>query len=314
MANPVTPINAAAHAAPEERVYLVRHAHQATPALDLWDFALLLARHKRLVLGLCAAGGIIAAAASWTLQPIYRAEVTTMAVQEEQLGGDYAALGAQFAGLASLAGLDAGVGPNHAEALATLSSRAFINTFIEQQQLLTVLFEQPTDAIALPWRKPASPADAADAWELFSEEVLHIREVPDTGVVVVAIEWHNPVLAASWANLLVQQLNQSMRSEAIAQAQTSIDFLNQELAKTSVVELRQAIYRLIEAQIQKSMLARGRPEYSLKIIDPAQPPQADKFIRPRRLVMTAGGVIAGLLAAIAAISLRAAHRAKTSPE
>ena len=56
-----------------------------------------------------------------------------------------------------------------------------------------------------------------------------------------------------------------------------VEYLNQELEKTNVAELRQAIYRLIEAQIKQKTLARLRDEYVFRVLDPAAPPDSDEI-------------------------------------
>jgi flagellar hook assembly protein FlgD len=94
---------------------------------------------------------------------------------------------------------------------------------------------------------------------------------------------------------MVAQLNQFTRERAIREADESIKYLQQELANATQVELRTSIGSIIESQINKRMLATTRPEFSFKIIDPAQPPQVRRFVKPNRLVFIAAGVFIGVL-------------------
>ena len=55
---------------------------------------------------------------------------------------------------------------------------------------------------------------------------------------------------------LVERVNRDLRQRAIAEADASIAYLNSELAKTSVVELRESLYRLLENQTKTIMFAR----------------------------------------------------------
>jgi LPS O-antigen subunit length determinant protein (WzzB/FepE family) len=81
--------------------------------------------------------------------------------------------------------------------------------------------------------------------------------------------------------------------DAIAKSEQSIAFLNNELGKTDVLELRQAIYRLIVAQLNNAMLASVQKDYAFRIVDAAVVP--DRRVRPRRTVMTVvGGLIGGV--------------------
>jgi uncharacterized protein involved in exopolysaccharide biosynthesis len=62
------------------------------------------------------------------------------------------------------------------------------------------------------------------------------------------------------------------------------------------VEVQQAIYRLIEAQTKKKMIASTRVEYAFTTIDPAVPPEG-KY-RPNRSVMVVTGLLLGLILGI----------------
>ncbi len=93
-----------------------------------------------------------------------------------------------------------------------------------------------------------------------------------TGLITLAIEWRDPVQAASWANELVARLNAEMRARAIARTSASIDYLQKELANTSEVETKRAMDRVMEAQINKRMLATVTEEYALRVVDRALPP------------------------------------------
>ncbi len=97
---------------------------------------------------------------------------------------------------------------------------------------------------------------------------------------------------------------------AIRNAAESIEYLNKELAKTTVVELRQAIYRVIEDQVKQSMLANVQREYAFRFIDRAIAPE--KRFSPRRAVMTVFGALIGLAAAFAAVAIRYRIRGRDS--
>jgi uncharacterized protein involved in exopolysaccharide biosynthesis len=63
-----------------------------------------------------------------------------------------------------------------------------------------------------------------------------------------------------------------------------------------VVELRQALYTLIETEIKKVMIAQGSEEYAFKVIDPAR--VAEEKSSPRRALITLVGAFAGLMLGI----------------
>ena len=114
------------------------------------------------------------------------------------------------------------------------------------------------------------------------KRALAIERKLRQGVIHLKIRWRDPVTAAEWANGLVAELNSTLRETAITESRQRIAYLNRELEKTSVIPLRQSIYRLIEGEIHTIMIAETRLDYAFKVIDHAVPPHPDSPIRPRR--------------------------------
>jgi uncharacterized protein involved in exopolysaccharide biosynthesis len=117
----------------------------------------------------------------------------------------------------------------------------------------------------------------------------------------VSVEWRDPVLAADWVNDLVGRLNAEMRSRAIAATEASVGYLEKELATTSTIETKQAIARLMEAQINQKMLANVTQEYAFRIVDRALPPDPKDVVWPNKLLLVALGPIVGLIVGMVAV-------------
>ena len=114
------------------------------------------------------------------------------------------------------------------------------------------------------------------------KRAIKIARRPRQGLIDFKVRLKDPVLAAEWANALIAELNSALREEAITEARKRIAYLNRELEKTSVIPLRQSIYRLIEGEIHTIMVAETRVDYMFKVIEHAVPPGPDAPIRPRR--------------------------------
>lgn len=252
---------------------------------------------------ICAAA---AAGASWIATPKYTASVVMLPVSSRESGG-LGSLGSavsQLGGIASLAGLNLGGAETaKSEALATLDSEVLTDEFIQQHDLLPILFPKQWDPATRTWRSGATRKPPT-LWE--ANQVFHgIRAVddnPKTGLVTLTVRWTDPNLAAAWANGLVNMTNDYLRQKAIDQANRSIAYLNQEVSKTNIVEVKSAIYSLMEEEIKKEMVARGRRDFALKVIDPAVAPEKQSF--PRPLLWTIGGALAGLFLGLLASVLR----------
>jgi uncharacterized protein involved in exopolysaccharide biosynthesis len=268
-----------------------------SPALQLTldELLELTWRRRILVVASVLVFAALAAVASFVMTPRWRAQVVIVPVKGDDMRGVLSSALGQLGGLASLAGLGASGGGNKEENLQFLSSRGFLRSFIEEENLLPVLFAKKWDATQGRWNvvDPDDVPTIADGVRYMDTKVRSVQEERRTGIVTLSIVWKDPEVAARWANLMVERANRDLRARAIRDAEASKAYLNAELGKTDVVELRQSVYRLIENQIKTIMLASVRPEYAFRIIDPAVPPDPDEKIRPKRLVMTVLGAMAG---------------------
>jgi uncharacterized protein involved in exopolysaccharide biosynthesis len=107
----------------------------------------------------------------------------------------------------------------------------------------------------------------------------------------IDIDWNSAAEAAQWANGFIALANERIRSRAIDEATRNIDFLNKQIATTSVVEVQHALYNLIENETKTLMLANAKVEYAFTVIDPAVPP--DRKTSPRRSLYVLFGAFLG---------------------
>jgi len=257
-------------------------------SIDLLALWRVLIQYKSVLLGVFLIGMLLATGYAFLSTPVYRAELVMAPVSDEE-GSKLSSLAGQFGGLASLAGVNLGGSGNDVDrVLATLQSRAFLVLFLKQVSQQDDLAAEFTQGIT------GEAPSMLDIYKVFSEDVLDIRKDNKTGLVTLGVEWRDPVLAARWANALVARLNEHQRQTAIQEAQQSIDYLNQQLNNTSVVDMQQAIYRLIESQTKVIMLANVKKEYVMQVIDPALAPE--KPVRPQRsLILVLGAVLSAML-------------------
>lgn len=265
---------------------------------DLWRA---LAKHRRLILAVTMGAAIVAGGASLLMQDIYRGEVLLAPAQSDDgKAGIANALGG-MSGLASLAGISLSPGSNVDEGLAVLKSRDFLWKFVQDKRLMPILFESEWDEQQKKWKEndPKKQPGQMDVYRLFNEGgVLKIETDKKTRLVTVSVEWKDPALAADWANALVEQLNQYLAQQAVARIKINLKYLNEELTRTGIEELRKTLFDLIANEQKQAMLANSQKDYAFKVLDPAVQP--DKKIRPRRLLIAclsgfAGGILTILL-------------------
>jgi uncharacterized protein involved in exopolysaccharide biosynthesis len=291
---------------PPSGYFVVVPEPQGAAGDDLAAFTGELLAAWRLLLATAFAGGLIAAVAALLLPPKFRAEalLAPSATQTSPMQGGALR---QLSGLAALADIDLGAGGGRKEeALATLNSLGFAREFIRANNLLPLLYAERWDAAAGRWRSDAKPPTLGEAAKRFRGDVLSVSDDRRTGFVTVTVDWYAPQLAAQWANGLVAMVNDKLRAEAIDSSQRSLEYLDRELAKTNVVEIRQAIYRLIEQQVNNAMLANVQREYAYRFLDAAVAPES-RFT-PKRTLMSAVGGACGLFFGVMAVYLRRLRR------
>lgn len=276
--------------------------------IDLVELWRTLTSHKWLILLTTLLVGALAATAGFVMTPVYRAAVLMAPVSPTQETGRLAQIADQFGGLAAMAGIDLGEKDADVEAaIATLKSREFTLAFMHDNQLLPVLFDDAWNPATKTWDVD-DPKDIPTEWEAykyFDKDVRSISRDKRAGLLTLAIEWKDRNLAARWANELVARINRQQQQKAITEARKSIEFLKAQLERTSVTAIQQAIWRLVEAEDKKAMLAKVREDYAFKVIDPAVPPDEGDFAKPKRKRMVVLGVVVGLMLGVFLAFLRA---------
>lgn len=240
-------------------------------------------------------------------RPIYRAELVLAPVESERGSSLVSSLGGQVGQLASFAGLNAGNAGNLYTHLALLTSKEFTRDFILNNALLPVLYEDDWNFDDGTWKH----GQEKTMWKVLSDFDRKVRSVDydvTTGIVRLRIDWYSGEVASRWANEMGDQLNAMIRRRAIQEANDSVRYLKEALAKNSIVGVEQSMNRLLESQINKIMMANVRKDYAFQVIDPAMPPAESAQLRPNRPLIIAIGLVFGFVfGGFVAVSVDAAR-------
>lgn len=266
--------------------------------IDLRQVVLRLWAARRWIVTCVAVSTAAFAAYAFLATPIYAAATVFVPASAERSGvGD--SLRGSLGGIASLAGINlgalGGAGADTQEALAVLRSRQFTEAFIKERGLMPKLFPRLWDASAKSWKRDKRAPTAAQGYKYFNTEVRSIVEDKETGLITLRIHWHDRSEAAAWANELLARLNEEMRRRAIISAEASIVYLERELQGTDQLATRDAINRLIEAQVRQRMLASVTQQYAFRVVDKALPADVTDRVKPRKLLLLLAGPIVGFL-------------------
>lgn len=270
--------------------------------LRLYDFFGALRARLLLIAAISLTCGIAMAVLAFHMKPVYRGFAVLVPVTSDSnpltagIGSSpLAAIGG------SIAELTAGIGEGDREtdeAMTVLRSREFTESFIKDNNLLPVLFPELWDSRAGRW-KIGIKIPTLERGYIALDKIRKVDLDVDNDFVTLQIDWTDRVKAAEWVNQMGERLNDLLRSRAIANADASLVYLKEELARTSDVSTQEAIGRLMESEIKKKMLAHVMREFEVRFVDRATVADADLPQRPNKPLMAGAGLAFGLLVGIA---------------
>lgn len=278
--------------------------------IDLGGALRLLWRRRWWIVAAAALGSLSALGLSLVMSPVYRASVVIVPVDDAGANGALGSAMGQLGGLASLVGLNVGgSGSRTPEALAVLTSRRFLESFFTEEHLLPILFSKRWNAKTNSWAVTGDQIPTTgDAHRFFVKRVLHVSDDKKTSLVTLSINWRNPDQAADWANKLISRLNGEMRLRAQQQADASVGFLKKELDSTQDIGTREAVNRLMEAEIKRRMLANTRQEYAFRVVERAFAPELKDKVSPKKFLMVVMGLVLALFLTVVGIFMYESYR------
>jgi LPS O-antigen subunit length determinant protein (WzzB/FepE family) len=294
-----------------EREVLASHDDE----IDLRELFSVLWAGKKVIVAIT---GLFAAAAvvyALSIANEYKASIVIAPAQQEG-GGLSGALG-QLGGLASLAGVSLGGGGGSEAAVAQeiMQSWGFVEQFIVNNELEVEVFA------AEGWNKTSNvltiDSDLYDkdsnkwlidedgqlraptSWELYEafSKRLSVSEDKKSGLTSVSIEYFSPIVAKNWVDLYVAAINEHMRQRKLSQVNSNIEYLQAQIEKTSIAEMREVFYQIIEEQVKNKMLAEASPEYAFVTVSPSMVPE-EKSKPKRALMCILGTLLGGMLSVL----------------
>lgn len=297
--------------------YYPRQSHCKEDVIDLRELIAVIWKAKWLILSvtfLLAIGSILFAL---SIPNEYKA--TAIVQPNDRSNGDkLASLAGQFGGLASFAGINMGPGQSSDAVIAVeiMKSWGFIEKFIFKHDLSIALmaangWDKPTNTLKLnediynskqkEWIKDEAHGEnnAPTSWELYKSfrERMSIIQDKETGLISISVNHYSPYVAKQWADLIVEEINLHMKSRALEEANKSIRYLEEQISKTSVAEIRTIFSELIQEQHKTKMLAQVSDEYVFNTISEAKVPE-EKFKPKRAIIVLVVIFLGGLLSII----------------
>lgn len=188
--------------------------------------------------------------------------------------------------LARIAGVDLGSGqdkgPNITVAIEKITSRKFVLDFIKNNSYQDELLASKG------WDSANNKILYNESYDLDKGQLVYIPNDTDlyksymdrigvffdkrTKFTHVSFNHHSPYFAKEILDNLVFTINEEIKNSELSTAEDSIKFLENQISKTNVADLKFIFSKLIEKNIKTILLAEVNPEFVFTVLDPAYVP------------------------------------------
>ena len=255
-------------------------------------------------------------------------KATALLAPAQSSGGGLSGALGQLGGLASLAGVSIGGGESSEAQIAQeiMKSWNFIEGFIADNDLAVELFaaegwskgsneleinSDVYDTQNKQWliENEAGVAGPPSSWNLFKafSGRLAVSEDKKSGLVSVSIEYYSPQIAKQWLDMYVSAVNAHMQKRKVAEVTNNINYLQAQIEKTSIAEMREVFYTIIEEQTKNKMVAEASPEYAFVAVSPSMVPE-EKSQPKRALICILGTLLGGMLSVLLVLVMHYARK------
>ena len=301
-----------------EEVHNKNHSINFDDEIDLLELFNVLLENRRIIFSITALISSVGVIVSLLLPNIYESKAILVPVNASS--GISATL-RNYGGLAGLAGIsipsDVDTG-NSTKAIEKIRSLSFfennILTNIYLPDLMAVkswdyetntltyddsIYIMSSNTWVRDYRYPQQQIPSAqESFEEFETEYLSLSEDQDTGFITISIKHQSPFIAKQWVDLIVDEINNFYREKDREESEIAVSYLNEQISKTSLTEIKIVIAELLQEETKKLALIEANQYYVFDYIDPSAVMEEES--EPSRVLisilsMLLGGVLSILL-------------------
>lgn len=129
---------------------------------------------------------------------------------------------------------------------------------------------------------------------LIYKKIINISVDQKTLFVTLSVEHKSPNIAKKWVNIIIKNINSSMRFEDNKIASDSVNYLTEYSESTNIQSLKDSISNLLESQMQTLMLTSSIENYVFKTLDPPIAPE-ERSSPNRALICIFGTLLGGMI-------------------
>jgi len=295
--------------------------------IDLRELFGILKDGSRKIIAITAAFAFLSTIYALSIPNQYKA-ITLIAPAQSDNSDLTGALG-KMGGLASLAGVSVSSESSESNnAQEIMQSWSFIEGFIAENNIAVDVYaatgwvrgsnelqidEDLYDRATKTWlvkNDNTGEIGPPTSWKLFNSfsQRLGVTEDIKSGLVTVSIEHYSPQIAKQWLDMYVEAINAHMQERQVERVTNNINYLQAQIEQTSITEMREVFYKIVEEQTKNKMLAEASPDYVFVTVSPSMVPEEKS--QPRRsLICILGTLLGGMLSVLLVLII---HYAKKS--
>ena len=302
----------------ENQIAIQQPATPEEDEINLLDLLIVLAKHKKRIIGATFVAALLAVGYALSLPNIYTGSTKILPPQQSQSSAS--AMLSQLGGLAGMAGSSLGIKNPNDLYVAMLKSRSLMEKIAKRFDLQKV-YKQET---------LTGTMNALEGSTVISSG--------KDGVITVEVSDKDPQLAANIANAFIEELNKLLQTYSLTDASQKRTFFEQQLMqaknKLTDAELKldktpntslqyldalrnlkyqEALWEILARQFEMAKLDEAKDFPLIQVLDKATPPE--KKSKPKRsMIVLLATLVAFFLAVIWAFIKEALARSNDDPE
>ncbi|CAI8162127.1 MAG: Uncharacterised protein [Cellvibrionales bacterium UBA7375] len=101
-------------------------------------------------------------------------------------------------------------------------------------------------------------------------------------------------MAQQWLENYILAINLYLQQRKLKRIDKNIGYLDEQIATTSVAEMREIFFTLIQEQVKSKMLVEASPDYAFTVVGEVMLPE-EKSQPKRALIVVLGGLLGAML-------------------
>ena len=164
------------------------------------------------------------------------------------------------------------------------------------------IYKNDTNAWVRDYSYPyAQTPTAQESFKEFAAQ-FELSEDKQTGFLLLKVKHQSPFIAKQWAELLINQVNSFYRQKDKSESERAVSYLNQQITRTSLSEVKEAIAQLLQLETKKLTLIEANQFYVFEYIDP--PAVMEIKSEPSRALITIISALLGGMLSILFVLMR----------